>query len=92
MLTADPIVSASTDQVSGVLNGETILLSSSTNLYYGLDPVGSRIWELIQQPKRLSAICEQMALDFDVDRAACEPDVRELIHKLVHEGLVNVED
>src|SRR5205807_1960406 len=31
---ADPIISASPNQVSGVLDGETILLSSTTNLYY----------------------------------------------------------
>ena len=33
---ADPMVSASPNELSGTLNGETILLSSTTNLYYGL--------------------------------------------------------
>ena len=90
MLPADLIVSASPDQVSGVLHGETILLSSSTNLYYGLDAVGSRVWELIQQPRNLSAICDQLATEFEVDRAVCEGDVRELIDKLAQAGLVRL--
>ena len=89
---ADPFVSASLNQVSGVLDGETILLSSTTNLYYGLDPVGSRIWELIQEPRRISAICSQLALDFDVDPAACERDIRELIGKLADADLVQLAD
>ena len=91
MLPADPIVSASPDQVSGILNGETILLSSTTNLYYGLDAVGSRVWELIQEPRHISTICSLLALEFEVDRALCEKDIRELIAKLAEAGLVQLE-
>lgn len=87
---ADLIVSASPEQVSGVLNGETILLSSATNLYYGLDAVGSRVWELIQQPRHMSDICSQLAEEFEVDRSTCERDVRELIGKLAEAGLVQL--
>ena len=89
---ADPIISASPNQVSGVLNGETVLLSSTTNLYYGLDPVASRIWKLIQEPKRISAICDQVALEFDVDPVVCRRDIRELISKLLEADLVKLED
>jgi hypothetical protein len=92
MLTADPIVSASPNQVSGVLEGETILLSSTTNIYYGLDAVGSRVWELIQEPKRLSAISAQLVADFDVDPLVCESDLRELIARLLDADLINVQD
>jgi len=82
MIPADPIVSASQNQVSGSLNGETVLLSSTTNQYYGLNTVGSRIWELIQQPRRLSAICNVLAEEFQVDPSICERDTRELVGKL----------
>jgi hypothetical protein len=88
---SDPIISASPNQVSGVLNGETILLSSTTNMYYGLDPVGSRMWELIQKPKRVSDICRQLALDFEVDPVVCERDIRELIRKMADADLVILE-
>ena len=89
---ADPIISASPNQVSGVLNGETILLSSTTNLYYGLDPVGSRMWELIQQPQRLSALCSQLASDFDVEPSVCERDIRELIEKMAEADLLKLDE
>jgi hypothetical protein len=92
MLSADPIVSASPNQVSGVMNGETILLSATTNQYYGLDPVGSRIWALIQEPKRVSAICSQLVLDFEVDPLVCEHDIRELISKMADADLVYLKD
>jgi hypothetical protein len=89
---ADPLVSVSQNQVSAVLDGETILLSAATNLYYGLDPVGSRIWQLIQEPRRISYICSQLALDFEVDPALCEHDTRELLQRLADADLVKLED
>jgi hypothetical protein len=92
MQSADLTVSASPNQVSGVMHGETILLSSTTNQYYGLHEVGSRIWELIQQPRRVSSICSELCMDFDVDPVVCETDVRKLIQKLLDAGLVQVEE
>jgi hypothetical protein len=88
---SDPIISASPNHVSGDLNGETILLSSTTNMYYGLDPVGSRVWALIQEPKRISAICQQLASEFDVDPAVCERDIQELVRKMADADLIIIE-
>lgn len=86
----DIIVSASPNQVSGVLHEETILLSSTTNQYYGLDAVGSRIWSLIQEPRRVSDICTLLVSEFEVEPQACERDVQRLIRDLAEAGLVTI--
>lgn len=88
----DPIIFASPDHVFGDLHGETILLSSTTNLYYGLDPVGSRIWSLIQQPTRMSAICASLVEEFEVNPNDCERDTMEFIQKMADANLVIIED
>ena len=75
-----------------MLNGETVLLSSTTDMYYGLGEVGSRIWELIQQRKRISEICTQIASEFEVEPEVCQRDARELIQKLVEADLVTLEE
>ncbi|PYO16907.1 MAG: PqqD family protein, partial [Gemmatimonadetes bacterium] len=41
------VVVATKDQVSSDLAGEAIVLSLRTAMYYGLDQVGARIWELV---------------------------------------------
>jgi hypothetical protein len=87
----DPIIVASPDHVFGDLNGETILLSSTTNLYYGLDPVGSRIWSMIQQPQRMSAICASLVEEFEVNPNDCERDTRQFIQKMADANLVIIE-
>ena len=56
------IVTASRDQVSSDLAGETVLLSMKTAHYYGLQEVGARIWSLLTQPVSVSTICDEVML------------------------------
>src|ERR1700730_14483347 len=43
-------VEAVPDQVSCDLAGEAVILNLKNGIYFGLDPVGARIWSLIQKP------------------------------------------
>ena len=46
------VVVATKDQVSCDLAGEAAILNIKSGVYYGLDPVGARIWTLMQEPRR----------------------------------------
>jgi hypothetical protein len=91
-LTIGSVVVATKDQVSSDLAGESILLSLKTAKYYGLDQVGARIWELVQQPTPVTTVCDTILNEFDVDRERCERDVLELLRQLAAEGLIEVQD
>jgi hypothetical protein len=89
-LSASSIVAATSDQVSSDIGGETILLSMQSAMYYGLDSVGSRIWELVRVPIRVSDICKVIAEEFDVDSERCEADTLEFLRELAAKGLIEV--
>jgi len=61
-------------------------------VYYGLDPVGARIWNLIQEPKRIKEIYEILLKEYNVEPGRCERDLLALLEKLVEEGLIEVKD
>jgi hypothetical protein len=86
------IVVATKDQVSSDLGGETVLLSMQSAMYYGLDEVGTRIWELLGQPIRASDICDAIEREYDVERERCEADVLGLLRELAAKGLIEVTD
>ena len=90
MLTVDSIIRAGPDQVSCDLGGETAILQLTEGVYYSLDAVGTRIWELIQQPIRVGELCDRIVGEFEVDRDRCENDLLELIRELRGAGLVEV--
>ena len=89
-IAADTVVVASRNQVASDLAGETVLLSMTTARYYGLADVGARIWELLREPVRVSAICETIAKEYDVPPDRCQADVVQFLEDLAANGLIEV--
>ena len=83
-------VIASKDQVWRELDGEAIVLNLETGVYYGLDPVGARIWSLLQEPIRVEQICQKLLDEYDVDRTACHEDLLALLEGMADSGLIQV--
>ncbi len=71
-ISTSSIVVATKDQVSSDLAGETVLLSMQSAMYYGLDQVGSRIWELVREPIRVSDLRDAITREYDVEPERCE--------------------
>jgi Coenzyme PQQ synthesis protein D (PqqD) len=91
MLRPDSILAASCDQVSCDLGGETCILHLSSGIYYGLDSVGARVWDLLQAPRTLGELQALVLREFDVaaDRAA--RDLGEFCESLERAGLVRLQ-
>jgi hypothetical protein len=74
------------------LDGQDVILNLDNGIYYGLDPVGSFIWNLIQSPKELIEIKDQILVEYDVDDEKCKQDLFELLNDLAAKGLVEISD
>jgi hypothetical protein len=80
----------SPDQVSCGLGGEAAILHLKTAIYYGLDPVGARVWDLLRTPRTLAEIRDAILAEYDVEPARCERDLRDLLEKLAAERLIEI--
>ena len=67
---------------------ETVILDLASGTYFGLDPVGARIWALMGERKTLAEICATMLEEYEVGREQLETDVLRLSGELVERGLV----
>ncbi len=85
-------VVAAKEQVSCDLAGEAVILNLKSGVYYGLDPVGARIWNLIQQPRDVDDIRDALLKEYDVEPNRCEQDLLALLRKLATERLIEVTD
>jgi hypothetical protein len=68
--------------------GEVVLLDLASETYFGLDEVGTRIWQLLQEHSRLCTVYEIMLDEYDVEPARLEEDLLKLIGELADAGLV----
>lgn len=81
-------VSPSPNAIARKVGQETVLLDLASGTYFGLDPVGARIWQLIEGGKCLPDIVDTMLEEFDVERAQLEADVARLVAELRDKQLV----
>lgn len=87
----DSVVSRSGRQVSaGLADGETVILSLEDGLYYGLNTVGARVWELIRTPRSVSELQNELTEEFAVDPDRCARELGELLGALAEKKLVNL--
>jgi hypothetical protein len=75
--------------LSSKIDDEAILMSIEMESYFGLDPVGSRIWELLSAQ---AASAEELVLllmeEYDVDEKTCKEDVQHFIDDMLAKKLI----
>ena len=80
----DSTVIVADNVVSCDLDGEAAILNIKDGVYYSLDPVGAKIWNLIQKPMSLNDVVEMILDEYDVDKDQCKGDIFELIEELLN--------
>lgn len=83
-------VAAAKEQISSDLGEEVVILNLRTGVYHGLDAVGARIWNLLQESRTVNDIQDVLLTEYDVESDRCQRDLLELLQKLADEGLVEV--
>ncbi|MBZ5696732.1 MAG: PqqD family peptide modification chaperone [Acidobacteriia bacterium] len=89
-LSVHSIVIASPEQVSCPLGEEAAILNLKNTVYYGLNPVGARVWSLLQQPRSIGELRDALLDEYDVETERCERDLLDLLENLRAEGLIQV--
>jgi hypothetical protein len=79
-------------QVSSQLGDETVILQLEDGVYYGLDPVGTRIWALLQEPRRIADIRDRIIEEYEVDPERCERDLLGLLDDLLGRRLIELSE
>ena len=72
------------------LAGEAAILNLQNGVYYGLDPVGARIWNLIQTSRTVTEVRDILLQEYDVDPDCCERELLALLRALAAEGLIEM--
>lgn len=73
------------------LGDDCIILDMATGTYFGLDAVGSRVWQLLTETGSLEQISERLAREYDVTPHQAASDLARLVDELSANGLLSVE-
>lgn len=91
-ISKDSVVVAVKSQVSCQVDAETVVLHFDQGVYFGLNEVGTLIWNQVQQPRKVQEIRDAILREYEVSHEQCERDLFSLLRELSDKGLVEVHD
>ena len=89
-LSTATVLVRSPEPLTARVDDEIVMLDARGNAYFGLDGAGAVIWELLDRPLSIEAVCAHLIQDYDVDLERCRRDVLAFAAELVDAGLVEV--
>lgn len=89
-ISMNSVVVATKRQVSCALAEESAILDMQSSVYYGMNAVATRVWNLLQHPKSIREIRDAIVDEYDVTSEQCERDVLELLDQMKSEGLIEL--
>ena len=72
------------------LDGEKVMIDMDRGNYFMLNPIGSRIWDLINEPISVGRLVSLLREEYDVSEDECLEGVKDFLHELHHSNLLNI--
>jgi len=83
-------IALSPDVISQEVSGETVLLDLESENYFGLDEVGTRIWQLIKETNDLNSIFKTLLTEYEVSEERLQQDLTVLLTEIEGLGLITL--
>ena len=87
----DSLIYRQSDIVFNKLDDEIVMMSIKNGEYYGLDNIGSRIWEIIEKHVTLLQLVTMLKDEYDVDEEQCKNDVMAFLEMLLKKNLIKID-
>lgn len=92
MIDESSVIVAAEHQTSAEVDGESVILDLEEGIYYGLNPVGARVWDQVQEPATVEEIVAAITAEYDVDSERCLKDVLSLLRDLKEDDLIEIKE
>ena len=79
------------DVLFRVLDGEAVILNLRSGIYFGLDTIGTRMWQLIRDHSSSTQIISILLDEYEVAKDQLEKDLEQLIEDLLGKGLIETD-
>lgn len=90
MININNVVSRRNDIDTTDLNGEIVMMDLEKGRYFSLNSVGSRIWELIEEPVQINKVVDSLLEEYEITRNECEENVLEFLNKLEEAQIISI--
>lgn len=72
------------------IDGDKVMMDLDKGMYFSLNSVGSRIWDIIENPITIDQVVEILLSEYDIDKNECKETVVSFIKGLEENELIKV--
>lgn len=85
------LVARNADLLTAAVHDEIVMMDLDNGRYYGLDDIGSEIWRRLETPRGFGELVDDLAADYDADRAVIAEDVSKLLAVMAEHKIVTLD-
>jgi hypothetical protein len=78
--------------LTSAIDDEVVMFDADAGKYYGLNSVATAVWNLLDDPKTVDEICDQLITEFEIEKKQCLTEVLEFLPDLKKKGLIEIVD
>ena len=87
----DPLVRRRGQLIEAEIDDELVGLDVEEGTCFGFNATATRVWSLLETPRRVSELRDALLAEYDVDAAQCEHELHELLRALEQDRLIEIE-
>lgn len=91
MITEQSVITSAPDLTTAYLDGEAVILDLQSGQYYGLNEVGARIFNLVQEPSSVGDVIDQIVQEYAVETDQFKQDLLAFLESMAQKKLIKVE-
>jgi hypothetical protein len=91
-LTSDTLLSRNPDMLVALVPEGYVMLSLEADRYLEFNPTAAAVWDLLETPRTVQALCDDVRARFEVEAARCENEVRALLDHLIGLHVIRIHD
>lgn len=84
----DTVLQRKPGLIFNTIDDEVVMLSIENGEYYGMDKVGSRIWNLLEEPMSFEALVEKLMEEYEVTNEKCRNESKLFLVRLIDQNLI----
>jgi len=89
-ITEETVASRNPNLISTAVRDETVMMDLDSGKYYGLDDIGSVIWQRLEKPQTFGTLIDFLTAEYAVERSVIAEDVARLLALMAEHEVVRL--
>jgi len=91
-VTLQSVISRNPEIIHSSMDDEVVMMSVDQGLFFGVDKIGTHIWNLLETPAKVENLIEKLMAHYDVDPELCKHDTLLFLNDMLVKRVIMIEE